>query len=107
MNDRDVRALATLLGVNFVNFGGRAQVEHVSQELWASVTFCGGRHNLRITLEGPGAVGAAADFLATMPELDLPVPGHVIADLALLAEARSDDGRYACLDLEALTIEDP
>ncbi|MDB5668966.1 MAG: hypothetical protein JWL74_1916 [Alphaproteobacteria bacterium] len=87
-------------------FGGEIRTQSIEQTGWASVTFTGARHRLRLTLEGEGAVGAAADFLAALPELDLPIPGHIVADIALVAEERGDDGRYAALELEALTIED-
>ena len=100
------RRLANLIAMNFVNFTGKAAVEPIAQTEWASVTFTGARHSLRATLEGDGAVGAAADFLGAMGELELPIPGHIVADIALVAEERRDGGAYACLELEALTIED-
>ena len=98
--------LARLLGVNFVNFVGSVSVQPLGRADWASVTFTGARHRLRLVLEGQGAVGAAADFLERMADLDLPIAGHIVADLALLAEERRDGGAYAALDLEALTIEE-
>ncbi len=99
-------ALAKLLRVNFVNFTGSVRCDAVGHRPWASVTFSGGRHRLRLEVEGEGAVGAAADFLERLPELDLPLPGAIVADLALVCEARHDNGRYAALDLEALTVDD-
>ena len=90
--------------VNFMNFVGSVSVETLEKTDWASVTFTGARHRLRAVLEGPGAVGAAADFLQEMPELDLPIPGHIVADIALVSEERRKG--YACLELEALTVED-
>ena len=82
----------------------RASAEVLDRTDWASVTFSGARHRLCLVLEGPGAVGAAADFLARMPELELPIPGHIVADIALVAEERREG--YARLELEALTVED-
>jgi len=99
-------ALATLLGVNIMNFAGKVHAEAVAHTPWASVTFEGARHLLRLVLEGEGAVGAAADFLERLPELDLPLPGAIVADIALVSDARRDGGRYACLELEALTINE-
>jgi hypothetical protein len=104
---RDIgQALARALSVNFMKFDGAAKVETMSSIGWASVTFTGARHRLRIELEGPGAAEAAADLLAEMDELEVPLPGHIVADLALLADGRSDDGKRAWLEIEALTIED-
>lgn len=98
--------LARVVTANIGTFGGSIRVEPFEQTGWASVTFTGARHRLRVTLAGDGAVGAAADFLAQLPDLDLPLPGHIVADIALVAERRDDGGRYAELELEALTIED-
>lgn len=102
-------AVATALRahiVNFMNFAGRVEARLVAQTEWASVTFSGARHRVQIDLDGGGAVGAAADLLAELPELDFDIPGQIVADVALLAEARGDDGIRASLDLEVLTIED-
>jgi hypothetical protein len=100
------KRLARVVGANIGTFRGETRVEPLEQTDWASVTFTGARHRLRVTLEGDGAVGAAADFLEQLPDLDLPLPGHIVADIALVAEERGDTGRYAALELEALTIED-
>ena len=99
---RAIRAI----GVNFVNFAGSVTANPLSSEDWASVTFKGARHRIQVMLEGRGAVGAAADFLALLPEYEFSIPGHIVADIALLAEARRDGGDYASLELEALTIEE-
>jgi len=98
--------LARMVSVGFVGFAGEVSANVLEQVDWASVTFTGARHRLQVTLDGEGAVGAAADFLDKLPDLDLPIPGHIVADIALVAEQRGDDGRHATLDLEALTIED-
>jgi len=100
------RALAALIRGSFADFDGKAIVEVLAERDWASVTFCGARHRLQAILVGAGAVGAAADFLKCMGEMELTLPGHIVADIALIAEARRDGGGYAWLELEALTIED-
>lgn len=92
--------------VNFMNFGGGVETRLLAQTEWASVTFSGARHHVQIDFAGDGAVGAAADLLADLPELEFEIPRHIVADVALLAEARGDDGTRASLDLEVLTIED-
>jgi hypothetical protein len=92
--------------VNFVNFGGAVDVQLLDSAHWASVTFAGARHRLRVVLEGTSAIGAAADFLAALPELEFTIPGHIVADVALVAEERGDAGDYAVLELEALTIDE-
>jgi hypothetical protein len=98
--------LARVVAANIGTFRGSIRLEPIDQTDWASVTFSGARHRLGVILDGEGAVGAAADFLGRLPDLDLPLPGHIVADIALVAEERRDNGRYAALELEALTIED-
>lgn len=108
MSDRTAAAIACAVRaeiVNFVNFTGLVTAEPVGRIDWASVTFSGARHLLRVTLEGPGAVGAAADFLERMSDLDFAIEGGIVADLALVAEERRDGGGFARLYLTALTIE--
>ena len=92
--------------VNCMTFTGAVTVDALTSRPWASITFSGDRHRLRISFDGPGAVGAAADLLQRLEALEVAIPGLLLADLALLAESRSDDGRRAWLDLEALTIDD-
>jgi hypothetical protein len=102
------RALTAALREKIVNlrFTGHVDATVLAQAEWASVTFAGARHRLGLTMEGAGALGAAADFLDALPELELAIPGHIVADIALVAEERSDRGDHAVLELEALTIKE-
>lgn len=50
---------------------------------WASATFNGARHHL--TLIGDGA--GFAPWLANLPEADLPLRGHLVADLVVTSAA--------------------
>ncbi len=67
---------------------------------WASATFNGARH--RVTIAGEGARFEA--WMATLPEADLPVRGHLVADLAVAARRDTADG--VAFDLEVLTVEE-
>lgn len=66
---------------------------------WASATFNGARH--RLTLVGEGA--AFERWVARLPEADLPVRGHLVADL-VVRRAVAEDG--VVIDLEVLTVEE-
>jgi hypothetical protein len=99
-------ALVRALSEAFPSFAGKVMAEQLCERPWASITFAGARHRLRLMFSGPGAVGVAADFLAAMPHLEFVIPGHLVADVALLTEERCDSGAFAALELEALTIED-
>lgn len=67
---------------------------------WASATFSGARH--RLTLEGPATTGFAA-WVGGLPELDLPLRGHLVADLATIGLVTEAD--RATVSIEVLTVE--
>jgi hypothetical protein len=83
---------------------GQFVLEDVRSRAWASVTFSGARHELAFRLEGEAAEAAAARFVAGLEAAEFPLRGHILADIALVAEER----RPGCarLRLEALTVED-
>jgi hypothetical protein len=100
------RELERALGVNLVNFGGQVAVEDSASRSWASATFTGARHTLRVRLAGAGAAEAAERFVAGLSEAEFDLRGHIVADIALLAEERREGGEQVLLTLEALTVED-
>lgn len=67
---------------------------------WASATFTGARHLITVSLYGPDIDG----WLAALPEADLPLRDHLVADAVVVA-CRRFDGRVEA-DLELLTVED-
>lgn len=67
---------------------------------WASASFDGGRHELTIELE---ATPAAARWLMALPETELPIPGHLVADLIVVQRATAC-GRTTAR-LEVLTVQ--
>ena len=67
---------------------------------WASATFNGARH--RLTFRAPRS--AVLDrWIAALPEADLPLRGHLVADIE--AVARRERGDAIEFDVEALTVE--
>ena len=67
---------------------------------WASATFAGARH--RLTLAAPASPALDA-WLATLPEAEFALPGHLVADL--VAERIVRTGGTLTAELEILTIE--
>lgn len=67
---------------------------------WASATFAGARHTITLTLRDD-ARGAL--WLGDIGEADLPMRGHLVADLVTLRVARRNDELR--VTLEALTVE--
>ena len=96
-------ALLWALRDRFAAVAGFA-LEEISSRRWASAAFRGGRHELAFRLEGEAAEEAATRFLAGLRARDFKLRGHLLADLALVAEERRP-GR-AWIRLEALTVEE-
>ncbi len=67
---------------------------------WASATFAGARHAFDLTVRGRDA----ADWLAELPEIDLPMRGHLAADVAVIAT--SEAGGVTLARVEVLTVEE-
>lgn len=79
-------------------------VEEVRSRSWASVTFSGARHELSLRVPGEGAGALADAFLADLDEAQFRLPGHILADIALVGRADGADG--VTIRLEALTVEE-
>lgn len=80
--------------------GVELAIEHSSATRWASVTFTGARHEVRLSVAGD----AGRQWIAGLPEADLPMRGHLVADVAVIAVAQ--DGERISATIEALTVEE-
>lgn len=81
--------------------GAAIVVAHHRAIEWHSATFSGLRHEIA----GEAAIGAATErWLEELAEADLPLFGHLVADIAVVAIERS----ATCVGfaLEALTVEE-
>lgn len=68
---------------------------------WASATFCGARHQLTLAaIPSPLLEG----WIAALPEAEIALRGHLLADIAVIAVRRS--AARVEIDLEALTVEE-
>ncbi|HEV2747549.1 MAG TPA: hypothetical protein VGW34_09665 [Allosphingosinicella sp.] len=104
-------AFLRALGVNFVNFGNLEPVcfEEIRSRSWASATFAGARHEVALRIEGDGANEAADAFLRNLRVAEFELRGHILADIALVAEERltsADGAPQVRIRIEALTVED-
>jgi hypothetical protein len=59
--------------------GQGSVLAHVEQP-WASITFAGSRHRLRIAYAGPAGVEAGEMLIAELPEHEFALPGQLVAD---------------------------
>ncbi|WP_128893057.1 hypothetical protein [Erythrobacter sp. HKB08] len=65
--------------------GGRGEVMQHDERSWASVTFSGSRHALRLVFEGEEAVEAGEALVAALPDHEFTLPGHLVADATISA----------------------
>lgn len=92
-----VRSLARSAAAHRVD----AAINEPDSTPWASATFAGARHVLGIELR---PTAAAAAWLADLPEADLPMRGHLVAEVVVTdVETR---GCTLFATIEALTVED-
>ncbi|WP_343518760.1 hypothetical protein [Sphingomonas sp.] len=68
---------------------------------WASVTFTGTRHRITIAAIGSPLLDR---WLAALPDAEIQLRGHLVADLVVAGERRG--GERVEIELEALTVED-
>lgn len=74
--------------------------EAISRD-WASATFTGERHLIRVELADDAATAA---WLADLPDAELVIRGQIVADLTV-GEVTRAEGRVRCA-IEALLIVD-
>ncbi|MEZ5707883.1 MAG: hypothetical protein R3E02_00670 [Blastomonas sp.] len=86
--------------------GGAARLEEHGGRSWASATFAGMRHSMRLSFAGAGV--SRGEWLASiLPEHEFTLPGHILADIAIVEMHRREEGEPALtLEIEALTVED-
>jgi len=72
---------------------------------WCSATFLGAQHRMTLCITGKDARTRADQLARDLPEAELAIPGHIVADVAVDAVAPQDDGAVL-MTLAILTIED-
>ncbi|WP_199553609.1 hypothetical protein [Sandaracinobacteroides hominis] len=99
--------------VDWRDRGGKPSlaIESFDSAPWASLTFSGMRHVLDVRLDGAGTdvEQALAQLREQLPETDLGIAGHFLAEIQVVETALEigEDGRTSlCLRVEALTIEE-
>lgn len=77
--------------------GTTIAIAHDSAIPWHSATFTGARHAFEAT-----APASAETWLAAIGAVDLPLAGHLLADLSITRRAQQDGQLH--LRIEALTV---
>lgn len=78
-----------------------------SERPWASATFAGTRHRVRLRFAGEEAVEAGERFIDRLPDHEFTVPGQLVADAAITGASHTALPQ-PCLEIEAelLLLED-
>jgi hypothetical protein len=73
---------------------------------WQSLTFSGERHEIALRIPGPGAAEVGRRIADGLAEHEFALPGHVVADIAIVGEPRENGDGSLVLKIEALTLAD-
>ena len=85
---------------------GQAELEEHRDTSWASATFTGMRHVMRVSLTGEDGVRTGEWLASILPDHEFHIAGHLVADIAVSAVHRRAEGTPAMtLTIEALTVE--
>lgn len=85
---------------------GHGEVIAHAQRAWASITFAGARHHLTLAFDGADAVAGGEQLIEQLPEAELQVSRHLVADAAIASiDHRAYPPRLA-VDVEILLLED-
>ena len=87
--------------------GGYGEIVSHHEMAWASITFNGKRHSLRIVFDGVEATEAGERLIAALPDHEFHIPGQLVAD-ATVSEAEHrllPDERLEVL-IEVLMLDD-
>lgn len=102
-----LRAVRRFLESGMEGHGPSMVVEATASEDWASATFNGQRHRLELSFAG-GEAARVDRLVAELATAELVVPGHIVADIALVEHEMRDGDPLPMhrLVFEALTVAD-
>ena len=72
---------------------------------WQSLTFIGEQHKIRLRIPAPEAAETAASLVNGIEDCEFSIGGHVVADIALDGEPRTNPDGSISLTIEALTVK--
>ncbi len=70
---------------------------------WQSLTFVGERHEFSLSMAPPDGAAAAARLIDNLAAAEWSLPGHLVADIVMVAHTQADDGTVT-VAFEALTL---
>ena len=103
------RAASGLPRALFERIGGQSDrilLSEIQSIDWQSLTFTGETHVMRLRVPGPNADRIVGRLTLGLEDAEFSIPGHLVADIAVVgAPSRALDGSVT-LAIEALTIAD-
>lgn len=73
---------------------------------WQSLTFIGEQHKICLRIPGADSLEIASGLIDGIEEHEFPVPGHVVADIAVVRGPDLGEDGSVALEIEALTVEE-
>lgn len=95
------RAVLALAG------SGAALLDHAAHP-WASITFTGAKHNMRLRFTGLAAIAAAELFVAELPGHEFAVRDQLVADASVVRVAKHHaiDPPFVEVEAELLVLQE-
>jgi len=62
---------------------GHATFINHKEKAWASITFAGTRHEIRLEFDSPLAIDAGEHLIAALPDHEFTIPGQLVAEAAV------------------------
>lgn len=87
--------------------GGSAELVSHAERAWASVTFSGTRHNVRLRFTGIEAVAAGERFIDALPDHEFTLLRQLVADAAVVqAQHTALPEPWLEVEVQLLLLED-
>lgn len=84
---------------------GQAAILTQHEKSWASITFAGTRHRIELLFDGTEAIEAGERFIASLPEHEFTLPGHLVADATVTAVDHRLEPPRLVVGVELLLVE--
>ncbi len=82
----------------------RILLTEVQSADWRSLTFTGERHQIHLRVPGPDAGKIVGRMCANLEDAEFSIPGHIVADIAVVGTPATQLDGSIGLMIEALTV---
>ena len=87
--------------------GGHGRIVEHRERSWASITFAGTRHTLRVVFDSPDAIEGGEALIAALPDHEFALPGQLVADATInTVDHVMEPGPTLTVTCELLLLED-